>query len=143
MRRVLGVCIVLLLAVLLVPSGLSAQQAGSERANRLGQNYPNPFNPTTFVPFTIVDEDLVGGRPAVVSIYIKDILGRLVANPAAMHHPNGDVVVENLEYTMAGPKLAYWDGTDKFGRKVASGTYLLELVVNGERVQVRKIVVNK
>jgi ABC-type dipeptide/oligopeptide/nickel transport system permease subunit len=66
-----------------------------------------------------------------------------VASPSAMHHPDGDVVVERLEYTMAGPKLAYWNGTDRFGRKVASGMYLLELVVNGERVSTRKIVVRK
>jgi ABC-type dipeptide/oligopeptide/nickel transport system permease subunit len=143
MKRTIGVGIVLLLAALLVPSGVSAQQAGNERANRLGQNYPNPFNPTTYVPFSLTDEDLVGGRPAVVSIYIRDIMGRLVASPSAMHHPDGDVVVERLEYTMAGPKLAYWNGTDRFGRKVASGMYLLELVVNGERVSTRKIVVRK
>jgi hypothetical protein len=143
MKRRIGVGIVLLLAALLVPTGASAQQAGSDRANRLGQNYPNPFNPTTYVPFSIMDEDLAGGRPAVVSIYIKDILGRLVGSPSALNHPDGAVVVENLEYSMAGPQLAYWDGTDRYGRKVASAVYLLELVINGERVSTRKIVVNK
>jgi hypothetical protein len=34
-----------------------------------------------------------------------------------------------------------WNGLDRFGQKVASGMYLLELVVNGERAPPLKIVV--
>lgn len=143
MRRTFGVGVVLLLAALLIPSGASAQQTGSEQASRLGQNYPNPFNPTTWIPFTLVDSDFVDGKPAVVSIRIRDIHLRLVAIPTALNHA-GDARVENLEYTMAGSQLAYWDGTDRTGRKVASGIYLLELFVNGERAgQPLKILVAK
>jgi hypothetical protein len=142
MRRTLGVGVVLLLAALFMPSDVSAQQSSDQRANRLRQNYPNPFNPTTRIPFDLYEEDLVRGK-AVVSIRIKDILGRLVANPAAMNHPDGDVQVEELEYTTSGSKEAYWNGLDRYGRKVASGIYLLELIVNGERAPPKKIVVAK
>ena len=131
------------LVALLVPGAASGQQNTSERANRLGQNYPNPFNPTTRIPFVLLDEDFVDGRPAVVSIRIRDVLGRLVAVPTALKHSEGNVKVENLEYTLAGPQEAYWDGMDRSGRKVASGIYLLELIVNGERMPPRKMLVAK
>jgi hypothetical protein len=143
MRRMIGVGVVLLLAALLIPSGVSAQQRSGERANRLGQNYPNPFNPTTTIKFVVLDDDVAGGKPAVVTVRIRDILGRLVAIPEAMNHPSGNVAVENLEYTTAGEKLAYWNGIDRLGRKVASGRYLLELIVNGERSPPRLMVVAK
>jgi hypothetical protein len=144
MRRTLGVGVVLLLAFLLIPSAASGQQSSQERAkSRLGQNYPNPFNPTTRIPFILWEEDFASGRPAVVSIRIHDILGRPVATPQALRHPNGDVLVENLEYTTPGAWEAYWDGMDRAGNKVASGMYLLVLVVNGERAPPRPIVVAK
>lgn len=142
MRRTLGVGVVLLLVALLNPSGVSAQQSGSERASRLGQNYPNPFNPTTRIPFQLFDSDFVEGKPAIVTIRILDIFRRPVAIPSALNHA-GDAKVENLEYTMAGSYVAYWHGTDRTGQKVASGIYLLELIVNGERAPPIKMLVAK
>jgi hypothetical protein len=59
-----------------------------------------------------------------------------------MNHPLGDVAVENLQYDSPGVKEAFWDGLDRNGRKVASGIYYYQLVVNGERT-VRKMVVTK
>jgi hypothetical protein len=145
MRRTLGVGVVLLLAVLLIPSEASGQQSGGERAkSRLGANYPNPFNPQTTIPFTLIEEDFVAGRPAVVSIRIRNILGQLVAVPRALHHPEGNrVEVQNLQYSTPGVKEAYWDGLNMSGQKVASGPYVLELVINGERLPPRTIVVAK
>lgn len=144
MRRTLGVGVVLLLATLLIPSTAFGQQGGSERAkSRLGQNYPNPFNPTTTIPFELFEEDFVNGRPAVVSIRIYDYLMRPVAVPMAKGHPSGATAVENLEYTAPGRYEAYWEGTDRLGRKVSSGIYLLEVVVNGERAPPKKMVVAK
>lgn len=143
MRRTLGVAVVLLLAILLFPSDGEAQQSRERAQSRLGQNYPNPFNPETRIPFKILEEDLVDGKPAVVSIRIRSVMGEVVAVPLALNHPDGNgVEVSNLEYTTPGDKEAYWNGLNRSGRKVASGVYFAELVVNGER-WLRQIVVAK
>jgi len=146
MRRTLGVGIVLLFLALLIPGAAQAQQspAGQKPGFRLGLSYPNPFNPEVTIPFELDPELFTGGRPVVVTMRIKDILGRLVAIPAALNHPDGNgAKMDNLEYTTSGPMKAYWDGTDRYGRKVGSGMYLLETIVNGERLPPQKLVVTK
>jgi len=144
MRRVFGVGVVLLLVLGLFPGSLFGQRSPSrERGSQLNQNYPNPFNPETTIPFVVLEEDLVGGKPAVVTLRIYNVLQQLVAVPKATYHPSGDVPVEELAYDTPGPKEAFWDGTDRNGRKVASGIYYLQLVVNGERRGLKKMVVRK
>jgi hypothetical protein len=144
MRRMFCVGLVLLFAVGLSPDSLFGQRSPSrDRGSQLNQNYPNPFNPTTTLSFTVFEEDLVGGRPAVVSLRIYNVLQQLVAVPMAQHHPLGNVPVEELQYDSPGPKEAFWDGTDRNGRKVASGIYYQQLIVNGERRAVKKMVVTK
>ena len=144
MRRVFGVGVVLLLVLGLFPGSLFGQRSPNrERGSQLNQNYPNPFNPETTIPFVVLEEDLVGGKPAVVTLRIFNVLQQLVAVPKAMNHPTGDVPVEELVYDSPGPKEAFWDGTDRSGRKVASGIYYLQLVVNGERRGLKKMVVRK
>jgi hypothetical protein len=72
----------------------------------LGANYPNPFNPVTIIPYTMQQ----GGE---VSIALYDVLGRrvMMLNPGyremGRHHQELDM------------------------RRLASGTYLYELRVNG------------
>ena len=39
--------------------------------------------------------------------------------------------MNNLRYTEPGRKVAYWDGRDLRGRRVPSGVYYCELVVDG------------
>ena len=66
-------------------------------------NYPNPFNPMTTIKFDLP-------RQAHVKLSVYDIAGRLVktlvdeVRPAATH-------------------TVVWDGSDRSGRRVASGTY--------------------
>jgi hypothetical protein len=144
MRRSISVGIVLLVAALVIPSsGVEAQQTGGGRPPKaqLGKNYPNPFNPTTTIPFTLPAELFEGGKSVVVTIRIKDVIGRPVAYPAALNHEAGNAIVQDLKYTTPGEKKAYWEGTDKNGRKVPSGIYYVELIVNGERVALIRIVV--
>lgn len=136
MRRTTSVLSVLLALIVMAP-GLSAQEAGqasSGQANgfELEQNYPNPFNPETRIPFTL-DEGLFGdGRPVVVSLRIFNLLQQVVASPVALGHPAGEgVEVLQLEYTQPGHYEAFWDGTDGSGRQVASGIYFMQLTVNG------------
>lgn len=143
MRRVFGVGVVLLLALGLFPGSLFGQRSPSrDRGFQLNQNYPNPFNPTTTISFELHQSLFETNKPVVVSIRIFNVLQQLVAVPKAMNHPLGDVAVENLQYDAPGVKEAFWDGLDRNGRKVASGIYYYQLVVNGERT-VRKMVVTK
>ena len=144
MRRVFGVCVVLLLALAIVPAALSAQtDPGRERGFQLNQNYPNPFNPSTTLSFELYPSLFEEGKPAVVTIRIYNVLQQLVAIPKAVNHPRGEMPVEKLEYETPGVHEAFWDGTDQQGRRVASGIYYMQLVVNGERPAVRKMVVSK
>lgn len=107
-------------------------------------NYPNPFNPTTTIVFKVLEDDVKGGKPAKVTIQILNVLQQLVAIPLAMDNPAGNGPVQDLIYTQPGDYKAFWDGTDRTGRKVASGIYYAVLVVNGERdPTLRRLVVTK
>lgn len=150
MRRGTTVFVVLLLTVLGLSTSLPAQQGGvggasgeQESGFHLEQNYPNPFNPETTIPFVLSEDMFEDGRPVVVSIRIYNVLQQFVASPTALNHPRGDgAPVVELEYISPGRHEAYWDGTDRSGRHVASGVYFVQLVVNG-RSQVRKMYVTK
>lgn len=69
---------------------------------------PNPFNPLTTVFFHLPSAQSV-------RLAIFDLTGRRVALLADGQYP-------------AGENSATWDGTDRAGRPVASGTYLVRLL---------------
>jgi hypothetical protein len=145
LRRSLGVSFAIL--ALAGASPLVAQQGppvdGLPAGFGLEQNYPNPFNPETRIPFVLSEELFVDGRAPVVTIRIYNILQQVVAGPTALRHPLGEgVAVAGLEYPAPGRYEAFWDGTDRNGRQVASGIYLMQLVVNGAS-QTRKMYVTK
>lgn len=73
----------------------------------LRQNYPNPFNPRTVIRF-----DLPSEQRATLRIYALD--GSLVA----------ELVDEVLP---AGTNEVIWNGSDRQGRRLASGVYLYRL----------------
>jgi len=86
---------------------------------RLHKPFPNPFNPRTSVRFVL-------SRATDMSLRILDTRGRVV-----------DVLAEGrLE---AGTHTRTWDGTDRDGRPVASGTYFLRLGDGTGMPQVRKM----
>jgi len=121
-------------------AGTSGQQ---EDVFRLDQNYPNPFNPETRIPFEIRAGAFVEDRPAVVTLRVYNVLLQHVATPTALGHSMGEgVPVQDLEYRFPGRYEAYWDGKDRSGAEVASGVYVLQLVVNG-RQAIRKMFVTK
>lgn len=122
-----------------LPPAARAQDPGqprtavSQKGFRLEQNYPNPANPDTYIPFYLEESLFANGDNRVVSIRIVNILRQLVAIPKAVGHPRGrDVPVNNLRYTEPGRKVAYWDGRDLNGRRVPTGVYYCELVVDGK-----------
>jgi Secretion system C-terminal sorting domain len=84
----------------------------------LSQNYPNPFNPVTQIRFSIA-------KSSNVQIIVYDMLGNIAVLPV-----NGNL--KQGEYS-----------ADFNGSQLASGAYFYSLVVNGERVSTKKMLLVK
>jgi hypothetical protein len=129
----------------LSPPLLHGQQTGEPPPSRgfwLEQNAPNPVTDETWIPFYLEESLFENGETRLVTIQIFNVLNQLVAVPRAPDHPRGkDLPVVSLPYTDAGRKVAYWDGKDTSGRRVPSGVYYSQLVVNGQTPQMRKLIV--
>jgi hypothetical protein len=76
-------------------------------AYRLAGNYPNPFNPQTTIAFDLPEAQRV-------RLVIYDLKGRLVE----------ELISEPME---AGSHSVVWSGTDRSGRRVASGVYFYRI----------------
>jgi len=140
--------VLLLLAGSLSPPNLAAQARGdpvSEQAQGfiLEQNYPNPVNPETFIPFILEESLFRNADTALVTLRIYNILRQVVAIPEALDQPSGRRVrLINRAFTQPGRTIAYWDGRDAAGRRVPSGVYYYELVVNDAPIVRKMIVLN-
>ena len=75
---------------------------------KLAQNFPNPFNPTTRIEYYLPMNN-------TISLAIYNMLGQEI------------VKLVNNQYTVGGSHFIVWNGTDKNGIKVGSGTYVYEL----------------
>jgi hypothetical protein len=84
----------------------------------LSQNYPNPFNPVTRIRFTVA-------KASDVKIVVYDILGNIAAVPVSGNMKQG-------EYE-----------ADFNGSNMASGVYFYSLIVNGEKVSTKKMLMIK
>ena len=121
-----------------------AQSQEQERGRvELGRNYPNPFNPETTIPFGLDQSFFVGGHKPVVSIRIYNILAQLVAVPILQG--SGEQLLDlELQWNGTGQYTAYWDGkVQGTGREAASGVYVYQLIVDGQRVLSRRMTVIK
>ena len=131
--------------VLATPRIARAQQPAPQRSQvELLQNYPNPFNPATTIPFRLNEDLFRDGRRPVVSLRIYNVLAQLVAVPSLQ---NSGQPLENVELECRDPHdgvcdfSAYWDGHYiNTTREAASGVYVYQLVVNGQRSSRRMIV---
>jgi len=140
--------VLLLLAGSLSPPPLTAQARGDPATEQtqgfvLEQNYPNPVNPETFIPFILEESLFRNGDPAVVTLRIYNILRQVVAIPEALDHPSGRRArLINMAFSQPGRTIAFWDGRDAAGRRVPSGVYYYELVVNDVSIVRKMIVLN-
>ena len=75
-------------------------------------NYPNPFNPETWIPYHLAND-------SNVQISIYDINGALVRQL--------DLGYRQAGYYTNRSRAAYWDGTNDFGERVATGIYFYQL----------------
>jgi hypothetical protein len=136
-------------------AGQTQQSPGRKSAGALGQNYPNPFNPETFLPMHVgYAPDHVGapdcsadeGKQHVVTLRIYNVLAQLVAIPVLQASSGGSTVGAQPVNGIAlpcGDWVAYWNGHFlNTGREVASGVYISELIVDGQRTS-RKMFVAK
>jgi hypothetical protein len=82
----------------------------------LGAPHPNPFNPQTVIPIELHGD----GHQVAVELIIHDLRGRRVRTLISGSLPGG----QRHEIT--------WDGRGDHGRRLASGTYMVELKVGGE-----------
>ena len=95
--------------------------------NLLAQNYPNPFNPETWIPYQLAQDSDV-----TISIYNQK--GQLVRLINLGTKPAG------VDFTKS--RVAYWDGKNDWGEKVASGLYFYRLKA-GDFSAVRKMLIMK
>ncbi|HFD33142.1 MAG TPA: T9SS type A sorting domain-containing protein [Gammaproteobacteria bacterium] len=77
---------------------------------KLKQNYPNPFNPSTKIEYQVQ-------KSAFIKLRIFNSLGQLVK-----------VLVQ--EKKLSGEYSVIWDGKDKNGNLVPTGTYFYQLYVD-------------
>ena len=113
-------------------------QPRGRKTGMLGQNYPNPVSLETHIPFSLACGE---GTPTdhVVSVRIYNVLAQLVAIPVVHGR---SAVLDNIRLP-CGEYVGYWDGKVRNGRRnAAPGTYIYELVVDGER-SARKLLVDR
>ena len=66
-----------------------------------------------------------------------------MASPVALSVPGGEgLPLLQVEYPAPGRYEAFWDGRDRNGNLVASGVYLVQLIVDGE-TDIMKMYVTK
>ncbi len=85
-------------------------------------NYPNPFNNRTTIHYSV-------NESGIVDLSIYDIRGR--------------VVKELISDKMVSRRNTYtvdWDGKDKNNRTRCSGIYMINLKVNGNSREIRKLI---
>ena len=129
----------------LLAVGLGARTASgqgpSTAAVSLKQNYPNPFNPATTIPFSLSAELFANGHRPKVSLKIYNVLAQLVAVPILQG--TGEEM-RGVELTCASTTScdfsAYWDGNVANGQQAASGIYIYQLVVDGQRFTKKMII---
>ena len=88
----------------------------------LGQNYPNPFNPSTTIRYTIPE-------PGSVRLRVFDLRGNEVRTLVDESQP-------------AGVYEALWNGADRSGVPVSSGTYFYRLE-SGNRTSTQRMILLK
>ncbi len=97
------------------------------KATALLPNYPNPFNPETWIPYHLAHD-------AHVTLTIYDAKGATVRQLDLGHQLAG--------FYTDRVKAAYWDGTNEFGERVATGIYFYQLQADNVSL-LRKMVILK
>ncbi|MFB6306628.1 MAG: hypothetical protein ABEH43_06520, partial [Flavobacteriales bacterium] len=89
-------------------------------------NYPNPFSTRTQFIFTLTGNEI----PDNILIRIMTVTGKVVR----------EITKEELGPLRIGRNKTdfWWDGTDKYGDKLANGVYLYKVIVKDDNDKVKK-----
>ena len=122
--------------------GIAAPAVSQESPSpgELRENTPNPFFPSTTMPFEIHQEVCARSHQPVVTMHIYNVLVQVVATPV-LQGPSNERL-ENVRLP-CGSHAAYWDGRNREGREVPDGVYYYQLLVDGERISTRKMIVRR
>jgi hypothetical protein len=149
------------LVLALVVSAMMPKQAGGQQgqspqkpsAGKFGRSWPNPFNPIVHTNFTIGSGTCAPGETHAVTVRILNILAQPVVIPvlfgpsanstsSASNSMNGSPL-SNLRLE-CGDYVSYWDGwVQDHSREAASGTYIVQLIVDGKLVNSTRIFYRK
>ena len=148
--------LVLVLAVsAMMPKQAAGQQAQSPQkpsAGKFGRSWPNPFNPVVHTNFS-VGSSCAPGETHAVTVRILNILAQPVVIPVlygpsanstsgASSSMNGSPI-SNLRLE-CGDYVSFWDGkVDGGSREAASGTYIVQLIVDGKLANTTRIYYRK
>ncbi len=97
------------------------------RNTALLPNYPNPFNPETWMPYQLAID-----THAAIRIF----------TPAGTLVRNFDLGFKSAGFYVGKSRAAYWNGRNNDGERVASGTYIYQLITP-ESTVTRKMVILK
>jgi hypothetical protein len=122
-------------------------------AGKLGNSWPNPFNPVVNTPFTIGSGSCAPGEQHAVSVRILNILAQPVVVPIlygtsanSTSSSAGSLIgsrITNLSLA-CGDYVAFWDGKVNGGsREAASGTYIVQILVDGKLTDSKRIYYRK
>lgn len=108
------------------------------------QNRSTSFNVTT-IPFKLSGQLFLKGHRPVVSVRIYNVLAQLVAIPVLGGTGKAlDSLALSCPTQLGCRYSAYWDGfVAHTGRPAASGVYIYQLVVDGQRGPTKKIVLKQ
>lgn len=127
----------------------SQQQPRGHSAGKIGRASPNPFNPETYIGISVDAETCTdGSQQHVVTLRILNVLGLPVAffqlqggsTTSTTNVPSSlnGAFLSNLKLG-CGNYMTYWTGNLPNGREAASGTYLVQLFVDGKLQGTTKI----
>ena len=91
----------------------------------LSQNYPNPFNPRTIIKYSVSDRSMIE-----ISVY--SVLGKQVRTLVSETKDPGNYEVE-FDARLAGGQAL----------ELNSGVYFYALIVNGERIETKRMLLLK
>lgn len=117
---------------------------------RLGDPAPSPFQEEVRISFRLgapaVEDRRAAGRvppdSVRVSVAVYNVLYQRVAWARTAEARDGGVPVRDRRYAVPGSYEVVWRGRARGGRRVPSGPYFVELVVNG-RTAVRKVLLTR
>jgi|KBSMisStaDraftv2_1062788.scaffolds.fasta_scaffold1178637_1 hypothetical protein len=146
-----------LVGLAMMPKQAAGQQSQTPlkpSAGKFGRSWPNPFNPVVHTNFTVGSGTCAPGETHAVTVRILNILAQPVvtmvmfgpaanSTSSASSSMNGSPISDlRLE---CGDYVAFWDGKVPIGssREAASGTYIVQLIVDGKLVNSTRIFYRK